>query len=73
MTDRDKRIIRNAALAILGAIAVSSLGGCIGYGYNDGGYRDGAYRGADYRGGGYVEGGYHEGGYRSFGDHDQGR
>jgi hypothetical protein len=73
MTDRDKRIIRNAALAILGTIAVSTLGGCVGYGYGDGGYRGGAYQGAEYHGGGYDGGGYRGGGYRSFGDHDQGR
>ena len=41
MTDRDRWIVRNAALAIAGFMVVSVLGGCVTYRYRqpDGGYR----------------------------------
>ncbi len=40
MTDRDRWIVRNAALAIAGLMVVSVLGGCVPYRYSqpNGGY-----------------------------------
>ena len=42
MTDRGRRIVRNATLTVVALMAVAAIGGCVPYryGHSDGGYRN---------------------------------